>query len=107
MALKIGALCNFSHSIINTGIEYKNGTKETYIEPTVKIKVTCIFRDLFIFKFQIALTGTSKIKTSLVVLNIPLVLSMVETLMQVPFIDLFQIRSLGTHSQVLTNVNAV
>lgn len=75
--------------------------RKTYIKPTVKTRMIPILRARVIFKFQADFTGISRISKSLMALKRPLVLSKLEMSMQVPRMDLSQIRALGLHSQTL------
>ena len=93
--LKMGALWQVSIVSMHKMVEV------SYINPTVNSSNTAIFFLLFICNFQSALTGTKRMMKSVIVLKTPSVLSMVDTLMHVPSIDLSHIRARGTHSHVL------
>ena len=75
----------------------------THRKPIVNTSTTPSLRFLLTCRVQTALTGTSKMMKSVIVLKKPLVVNKLETSMQVPRIALFQILALGVHSHILAN----
>ena len=80
--------------------------KGAYMKPTVKTSTTPIFLWLVVLRFQTICIGITRIMISVKVLQTPLASRSHGTLMHVPGTVLFHIRSLGVHSQILTNVVA-